>query len=328
MIWLGFIACVLVILITGSKLARYGDVIAEKTGMGRAWVGVVLLAAVTSLPELITGISSVAIFDVPDIALGDIFGSCMFNLLIIALLDLLERGQPVSARVHEGQALGASFGVLLLSTAAMGLAAGDALPTIGWIGPYSLVLLALYALAMRMVFDYEKGRIAEFVRDVAEESGGETMSLATASRWFGVNAAITVAAALFLPAIGSEIAVSTGLTETFVGNAFIALSTSLPELVVAVAAVRVGAADMAVGNIFGSNLFNMAILAIDDIAYTKGPLLAVAADDTLVPVIGAIGMTAIATAAITSRVRRKRLPLAWDSVGIVVTYAVAIIILL
>jgi cation:H+ antiporter len=75
--------------------------------LGRAWVGVVLLASVTSLPELATGISSVALFDVPNIALGDIFGSCMFNLVIVAVLDALQRQQPISARVHEGQALSA-----------------------------------------------------------------------------------------------------------------------------------------------------------------------------------------------------------------------------
>jgi cation:H+ antiporter len=130
-IWIALLACVAVILTAGSRLTRYGDVIAEKTGLGRAWVGLVLLASVTSLPELVTGVSSVAFFNAPNIALGDIVGSCMFNLLIIALLDALERQQPISTRVHEGQALSASFGVFMLGIAAIGLLGGKNIPVVG-----------------------------------------------------------------------------------------------------------------------------------------------------------------------------------------------------
>jgi cation:H+ antiporter len=327
LIWLVFVACVAVVVVAGSKLTRYGDVIADKTGWGRAWVGVVLLASVTSLPELATGISSVAIFDVPDIALGDIFGSCMFNLVIIALLDALQRQEPISSRVHEGQALSASFGIFLLAIAAISLLGAAALPTIGWIGSYSLVLIALYIAAMRTVFEYERKRIVQFVQEVGGVTAEEVMSLRTAFIRYAITAAITVTAAVFLPAIGEEIAEQTGLTQTFVGNVFIALSTSLPELTVAIAALRIDAADMAVGNIFGSNLFNMAILGIDDIAYTKGPLLASASPNHVISAVAAIAMTAIATVGVTYRIRRKRLPVAWDSLGILITYIIAIYIL-
>lgn len=328
MIWLAFIACVAVVVIAGSRLTRYGDAIADKAGWGRTWVGVVLLASVTSLPELVTGISSVAIFDVPNIAMGDIFGSCMFNLVIIALLDALQRQQPISARVHEGQALGASFGIFFLAIAALSLLGRNVLPAIGWIGSYSLVLLALYVAALRTVFEFERRRIARFVQEVAEERvEKEEMSLRTASTRYALNAAATVGAALFLPAIGKEIAVQTGLTQTFVGNVFIAVSTSLPELTVAIAALRMDAADMAVGNIFGSNLFNIAILAVDDIAYSKGPLFADASPSHVISAVAAIAMTAIAIAGLTYRIGKKRLPFAWDSLGILATYFVATYIL-
>ena len=74
-LWIGFIICTAVIVYSGTKLSKYGDIIAEKTGLGRAWVGLVLMASVTSLPELITGISSVSFANVPDIAVGDVLGS-------------------------------------------------------------------------------------------------------------------------------------------------------------------------------------------------------------------------------------------------------------
>ncbi|MEK7789952.1 MAG: sodium:calcium antiporter, partial [Planctomycetota bacterium] len=83
-LWFGFIVCTAVIVYSGTKLAKYGDIIAEKTGLGRMWIGVVLMASVTSLPELVTGISSVTYAGVPDIAVGDVLGSCVFNMLILA----------------------------------------------------------------------------------------------------------------------------------------------------------------------------------------------------------------------------------------------------
>ncbi|MBZ0187768.1 MAG: hypothetical protein K8F91_16095, partial [Candidatus Obscuribacterales bacterium] len=81
LVYLAFGLCTLVIFYAGTQLSTYGDVIAEKTGMGRTWVGLVLLASVTSLPELVTGFSSVLINDLPDIAVGTVLGSCMCNIL-------------------------------------------------------------------------------------------------------------------------------------------------------------------------------------------------------------------------------------------------------
>jgi cation:H+ antiporter len=101
MIAVEFILCALFIVVAGVRLSCYGDVIAVKTGIGRTWMGVLVMAAVTSLPELVTGASSIVIFDVADIAAGDAIGSCMFNLLILAFLDVREP-EPLSARVHQG----------------------------------------------------------------------------------------------------------------------------------------------------------------------------------------------------------------------------------
>jgi cation:H+ antiporter len=169
--WFLFILCAAVILVAGTQLSRYGDVIADMTGLGRTWIGVVLLASVTSLPELITGFSSTAIFRVPDIAMGDIAGSCMFNLLIIAMLDALHGPAPISTRVHQGQILAASFGVVLLGLVGLSIILGDMLPVIGWVSVSSVLFVAIYLLAMRVIFTYEQRRIIEeFVAEMATES--------------------------------------------------------------------------------------------------------------------------------------------------------------
>src|SRR3989339_1252377 len=122
--WLGFIVCTSLIVYSGTKLAKYGDIIAEKTGLGRTWIGVVLMASVTSLPELVTGISSVTYAGVPDIAVGDVLGSCVFNVLILALLDAIYRPVPISTKAHHGHVLSAGFGILLLGIIGIGLFSG------------------------------------------------------------------------------------------------------------------------------------------------------------------------------------------------------------
>jgi cation:H+ antiporter len=326
-LWLQFIACTGIILVSGAYLSKYGDVIAEKTGLGRTWVGVVLMASVTSLPELVTGISSVAVFNVPDIAVGDVLGSCMFNILILAVLDFMSGPAPVSTRAHQGQVLTAAFGIVLLGLVNLSIFGATQIPSLGWVGIYSLVFIAVYLIAMRSVFSYEKKRIAELIEVVAEEMRYEKISKARAYQLYGLHAVLTIGAAVYLPGLGERIAQVTGLGQTFVGNIFIALSTSLPELVVSIATLKIGAIDMAFGNIFGSNLFNIAILAVDDFFYTNGPILAHVSANHLVSSSAAISMTAVAAIGLTYRASKKWLFFAWDSVAILAIYLFALSIL-
>ena len=325
-LWLQFALVTAVIVFAGYHLSTYGDVIAEKTGMGRTWVGVILMASVTSLPELITGASSVAIFDLPNIAIGDVFGSCMFNILIIALLDMLSGPTPISAKVHQGQVLAAGFGVLLLGIAGIAISAGARLPALGWVGIYSVAFFATYVIAMRMVFLYEKKRIVELVRERVEAARYEKVTLKKALIYYTANALLVVAAATYLPYLADRIADVTGLGRTFVGTIFVALATSLPELVVSIAAVRIDATDLMFGNLLGSNLFNLAILGLDDLLYVKGPILAHASPAHVVTANAAMAMTAIAVVGLTYRVSKKRLLFAWDSWAILAVYVFAVLV--
>ncbi len=322
MVWFLFLACTAVIVVAGSNLSRYGDVIAEKTGMGRTWIGVVLMASVTSLPELMTGVSSVFFFDLPNIAAGDVLGSCMFNLLIIAVLDAMTGAAPIWSKAHQGLVITAAFGVVLLGLVAVGIAAATEIPSIGWVGLSSVAAIAIYGLAMRVVFLYEKKRIAEVAEELALAVEGRDMSKARAFSLYGLNALFVIAAASWLPYLGEEIAVITGLGRTFVGSFFIALSTSLPELVVSISSLRIGAVDMVLGNLFGSNLFNVGILALDDVVYTKGPLLEHVEPGHLVSASTAMAMTGVAIVGLTYRAGRKALLWAWDSLGMIVIYAI------
>jgi len=327
LLWIEFVVCTAVIVYAGSRLAKYGDVIAEKTGLGRAWIGLVLMASVTSLPELVTGISSVTFAGVPDIAVGDVLGSCVFNMLILAILDALHRPMPISTKAHQGHVLSAAFGLLLLSIVCVSMVLRENISPIGWLGPYSFLFIVIYFIAMRLVFTYERRKIAEFLKEMAEELQYRDISIKTAVLHYTINALIVIIAAMFLPKIGEGIAESTGLGQTFIGNIFIAVSTSLPEVVVSIAAVRMGAVDLAIGNLFGSNIFNIFILALDDIFFLKGPLLSYTNSNHIISALAAIAMTTIAIIGLTYRAEKKRLFVAWDSIGILIVYVANLLLL-
>lgn len=327
LLWTGFIICTTAIVYAGTRLSKYGDIIAEKTGLGRTWIGVVLMASVTSLPELVTGISSVTYAGVPDIAAGDVLGSCVFNMLILAVLDAIYRPMPISAKAHYGHVLSAGFGILLLGVVVTALFLGARLQPLGWIGTYSILLIFIYLLAMRMIYSYEKRQILKYVKEMAVELKYREITTRTAVTHYIINAVIVIIAAVFLPKIGEGIAEATGLGQTFVGNIFIALSTSLPEVVVSVSAVKMDAVDLAIGNLFGSNIFNIFILALDDIFFVKGPILSLVHGDHVISAISAIMMTAIAIIGLTYRTEKKRLFLAWDSIGILLIYIINLMLL-
>ncbi len=263
--WLKIALCSVLITVAGSALVRNGDRIAELTGLSRSWIGLILLATATSLPELFTGISAVTLADAPNIAVGDALGSCVFNLLMLVLLDELSRSDPVYRRIDQGHILTAGFGVILIGTVgAVILLRGTGLDS-GFlhISPFSPFLILLYLIAMRAAFDYQRRVTTNCV--VGETAPGFTLKQAIGR--YVIAAIIVIAAGIWLPFVGVEIAERMGWQTTFVGTLLIAATTSVPEFVVSISALRMGAVDMAISNLLGSNLFDMLIIAIDDLAY-------------------------------------------------------------
>ena len=158
LVWVQLIVCCGIILFAGTKLARYGDAISEKSGLGRLWIGMVLIALVTSLPEMVTGVSSAAIVGQPDLALGNFWGSCMFNLCIIAVLDILHRGGPVLSLASSRNVYPALLGIVLLFIAGAGILIGEPVTgiTIGWLGLISVLVFGVYLAGIRQMFVYNK----------------------------------------------------------------------------------------------------------------------------------------------------------------------------
>jgi cation:H+ antiporter len=302
--WGSFALCVLIIVVAGIKLTSYGDAIADKTGLGGTWIGLILIAAVTSLPELASGITATAVAMLPDIAVGGILGACAYNLLILAMMDLFRRGRPVLSEARPQHVLSAGFGILMMGIAALGLATaplqGSAeaavvyrgwLGGIGWTTP---VLLAVYIVAIRTLYRYQTREVSRFTE--REPDRLPWLSLNQVARRYAIAAVVVVAAGVWLPFVSRDISGLMGWEHSFTGTLFTAMSTSLPELVVTLTCLRLGAIDLAVGNLLGSNLINLAILAVEDLFYRPGPLLASVSQVHLVTALSAITMSAVRAA--------------------------------
>ncbi|MEW6427352.1 MAG: sodium:calcium antiporter [Thermodesulfobacteriota bacterium] len=320
-IWLEFIACVLVIGFAGVILSFYGDVIADKTGLGGTWIGVIMLATVTSLPELVTGVVSVSVADFPDLAVGDALGACIFNLVILVLLDFLHRGKTLFQESSEGHILSAGFSLVLTGFVGYSifLSHNGAHLRIGHVGLYTPIIILMYAVGVRTVFRYEKAHVAEFTDHAPDQR--PHLSLGQAVIRYCLAALVVVIAGIALPFIGNRIAVAMNWQQGFVGTVFIAVATTIPEMVVAVAAMRIGAIDMAVGSLLGSNMFNMLVLAVDDLCYTAGPLLGRVAKVHGVSAFSVMLMTGIAIIGLFYRPPGRVLrTVGWTSIFLFVFY--------
>ena len=303
MLWILFAGCAALIAVGGTILARAADALADRTGLSRSWIGVALLATITSLPELVTGLSAITLADAPNVAVGDALGSCVINLVFLVVIDASSRHAPLYTRTAQSHVVSAGFGVVLLAMVAVTIlvshmARADGLPPlVHAVGVHAFVPLTLlvYALALRAVFRQEHAVASGDARGARRPPDGRTV-------WrFGVAAVAVVAGGLWLPSLAVALADSTGWSRSFVGSLVVALTTSLPELVLTVAALRLAAVDMAIGNLLGSNLFNVAILALDDLADGPGALLGRSAAIHAVTASSAVLMTGLVLVGLACR---------------------------
>lgn len=323
----GFISCSALITYSGTRLSKYGDIIAELTGMGKAWMGLILMAAVTSLPELFSGFSAIVLIDSPDIAVGSIMGSLSFNLVILAVLDYFVPGRPLSSVVTKSHVLAGFFGMILIVLSVIGILYGDLMPDIGWFSTFPVLLIILYLITIRMIYENEHKNSRDTIQVISTDDGVryKDINLRIAIKRYVFYALLVIAGAISLPYFADNLASKTGMSDSFVGTLLVAATTSLPELVVSIAAVRIGSMDMAVGNLLGSNIFNMLILAFDDLLYTKDRLLLVSDPNHVLSGLVTLLMTSVVGISILIGSTKKRFVLGIDAIILIILYVSLII---
>ncbi len=324
-LFLALAGSILVVVTAGSTLARTGDELAEHTGLGRVFVGALLVAVATSLPELGIDLTAAAA-DAPDLAIGDLFGSSMANMAILGIIDLRYR-KRILPTVELGHTRIAAIGIGLTALAVMGL---DAPPGVSVAGigltPIGITLGYVAALAwFRRVPPLGVAAPTPTPFRQPPKPANRWVGTGPILRRFAIAAALLALAAPALALSTQELAERSGISQSFLGVALLATTSSLPELVASMAAVRLGAHDLAVGNLFGSNAANMAMIVFIDAAYRPGPILANVDSTHSVAGTGAILLMALALASILSGQTNRAKRLEPDSVILLIAYIGAII---
>lgn len=322
--WLIFLLSATAIILAGIRLAPYGEAIGDRTGIGQGWIGLLFLATLTSIPEMTTTVTG-AMIDAPNIALGNAFGSNLFNVVIIAVLDVLLLGRgPFLLKVRTYHVLSGSVAIVLTLLAALGMIIGSPVTWLG-ISPFSWLILIGYVFGVLLLFQAEKKQVE------MEEPSGELMSLQKAILGFAISAVVVIVSGIFLIRASKEIALTTGLSASFMGAILVAIVTSLPELATSIGALRIGAYDMIVGNLFGSNMFNILTIFFADSAYRSGSILANlrgGETDQLIVALCGILLAMIAMIAIGVRSRRKIFGVGVDSVVLWVAYLLVTVLII
>jgi cation:H+ antiporter len=312
-----------VVFIAAARLAKHADAIAAATGLGRVWIGALLLAASTSLPELITDINA-AVLGAVDIGVGDLFGSTLANMLVLAVLDIVYSRRRLLHRVALDHALVGALAIVLTAIATIAVTA-DGVFAVGPVGFESLLIFAVYLFGMNAVY---RG-IAVVPSPPTQLELGATRAtlLWTGVRGFLFGATGVLVVAPLLVTAARALAIESGQTETLVGTTLVGFTTSFPEIAATVAAARLGAYDLAVGNIFGSNAFNMCIVFAMDLAYAGPPVLASASAEHALSGQAAVLAIALGVMGILARAQRRISVVRVESLLVVVSYCAVIFLL-
>jgi len=320
--WLTFLLSATAIVLAGIRLAPFGDALGNRIGIGQGWIGLIFLATLTSIPEMTTTVTGASI-GVPNIAIGNAFGSNLFNVVIVAIMDiilLIRRKPAFLSRVHPYHTISGGLSILLTTLAILGIVLKPTWSLFG-VSPISFLLLIGYAGGVFLLFRAERQIEAEDI------DGEDSMSFSRALVGFLLCGAVIVASGFFLIHSSKAITTASGLSASFMGAILVAIVTSLPELATSIGALRIGAHDMIVANLFGSNMFNILTIFFADIAFRGRPItsaLGAGEADQLVTTAFGILLTAVALVAIASKPRRRRtLGIGVDTAILLIVYAAA-----
>jgi len=259
-----FLASAVIVMFCGAKLAVYGDALASLTGWGRLFVGSLLVAMATSLPELSVNISAVRLDPPnPELAVGNVFGANMLNMFTLSAVALAFGGKRFLQQLAPEQGYLIVVAVVLTGAAILfgGLQWGA---NVGQVGVSSVILLILLVAGMWWVYQ-NRPAAGEYKEDPG-------MNLRKAWLMFGLVSLGAVIFGFFLAWSADEIADITGVASSTLGILLVSLVTTMPEASSTIAASRMGAMDLGVAGLFGSCAFNVTIMSYADPFFRGGIL--------------------------------------------------------
>ena len=320
MYWLPFLISAGIIIFSGVRLTTYADQLGDHLKFGKIWIGIILLGFVTSLPELVTSLVSVISVGSADLAVGNLLGSNNFNPMLIVMMDLVYRkGSVTNAVVPLPSHKTSAIFTIILSLIVIGeILFGAQWPVLAGgrlsVGGLGIVFIYFFGMKWLTVLGAKEAAVHPV------STASVKSSLPKVCLNLGMSAALIVVAAVVLTHSADALAEHTGLGRTFVGTIFLALVTSLPEMVVTISALKLGSFDLAVGNIFGSNMINIFIIPVCDMFYPGELLLSGVATTHVFTAILSVTLIAIMFKGISTRDKKSILGLGWDSAIMLVLF--------
>lgn len=336
-----FVVAAAVVWAAGARLSRYAEAISDRTGLGDAVLGVLLLGGVTSLPELAVSLTSASRGNA-ELAVNNLLGGVAAQVAILAVADFLIGRRALTSVVPDPTVLlQGALNVLLLSAVAMGIVVGDTSVLGVGLWVWGVLAIALYSIrkvalsAGRRPWRAVATRgspAPEPERHGGGDGGGEAGRKkhdglgALAAKTAGVGFAI-LAAGYVVSRTAEAIADETGLGASFVGVFLVAVSTSLPEVSTVLSAVRLGLYTMAISDILGTNLFDIGLLFAVDLAAGGEPVLDRVGPFSAVGAVLGITVTALLLAGLAERSDRTILRMGTDSAAVLVAYVGGLVLL-
>lgn len=267
--WIEFFTLLVLIYFAGVRATKSADIIAEKKHLTQAFMGAIFVSMITSFPELFTGISSAAVVKSADMGIGEIIGSCIFNFTIIAAIEIFFRKSNLysnkGVEINRQTFLPFSFSFLLMAILTLSINLNTNV-TIFHVDIFSILIFGFYLFSAWILIKERKS-------DKEEEEKYKDKDFKKELITFIISSLVIIGVGLYLPIVGKKIAIQMGWSDAFVGVIFLSLITSFPELIVSIGAAKIGATDMILGNIAGSNMFNIAVIFFIDIFYFKGSVI-------------------------------------------------------
>ena len=318
-----FIGAAAVVWLSGTRLTRYTDGIAARTGMGQAFAGMLLLGCITSLPELANCINAGSIGN-PALAVNNLLGSAAINILLLAIVDAFVGRDAVTAMVAKPSTLMmTTLCMLVLVAVAAAIVVGDVL--VAGFGLAGVFICALSIGSFWLASGYDKRarwRIAGPERprgrqqdaDVGDSLRGLLMRTAIAG-------AIIFAAGYTLSQIGDALAQQTGMGSGMVGFALIGTSTSMPELSTIYAALQLRRYEMAFGQVLGTNFVNLSLIIVADGFFTGGPVINELGPFEIVSALLGAFLIGVFLVGLLERRNPKILKMGYDSLAVMILFA-------
>jgi len=270
-----FVAAAVVVWFSGVRLTRNLDAIAERKGLSRAFVGMLFLGGITSLPE-VANVATASTMGNPALAANNLLGSAAINVVLLALADALVGRKAITGMVvHPSTMMMATLCMLVLVAIALAVTIGD-IEVLGFgVGGLAISALSIGCFKLATGYDARSPWSVEVGGRDREAEASSKDSTSSRGLWLRIafDGAVIFAAGYTLSQTGDAIAEQTGMASALVGFALIGLATSTPELATVLTALRLRRPEMAFGQVLGTNFVNLSLLPLGDALFTGGPLI-------------------------------------------------------